>query len=80
MYCNLNAAQCAPVDLGCVANVRAQTTNCELLLKILTSPLNLATPISRGGAIIWRFYSVTLTFDPLTLNICCRPAVTYWSY
>jgi len=51
----------------------AQTAISQLPIKILTLPLDLATPTSYIAGIFWQsedIYCVTLTFNPFTLNMC----------
>ena len=61
----------------------AKTAISELLVKIVTPPLDSATPtlVSHMVRIFWRsvgIYHVAMTFDPMILNICSVSAVT-WS-
>jgi len=54
----------------------AETAICQPPVKLLTLSLDSATPISYMARLFWRsvdIHHVTLTFNPLTLNvfICC---------
>ena len=81
MHCNLKATQWRASHSGlCLVKfVLRMCRNCyfqvlEFLVEIITLPLASATPISCIPQIFWRsvdIYHVTLTFDLLTLNICC---------
>ena len=77
MHCNLKARVglhavvlgCSWPNLNCAC---AGTIIPKLPVKILTRPFDSETSISYTGSIFWRsidIHHVTLTFDPLTLNM-----------
>jgi len=80
-HCNFKAARCRARRSGLFWGILycacIQTTISQLMIKILTPPLDSVAQICEKRAIIWPSDIFTLWPQPLTLNGCSTSGVTW---